>query len=217
MEFVDVVFKLLPGFISAGIFYLLTSYEKSTPFERVVQALVMTAFVKTGVIVLNYIMLCYNCIENASDDLNYVLSIILAVLLGLLLSWCVNNDIPNLWFREDSSRSKLFRYTIGLLSKLHLTNKTLHPSEWFSFFRDFSGLAILHLDGERRLIGFILQYPDSPEKGHFILINAGWIDDDNKIIPLDNVEKMLISSKEVIRVEFIKKEVKNDNQRSDKD
>lgn len=54
LELLKVIFSLLPGFITAEIIYLLTSYLKPSTFERIVQALILTALVKGGVILADF-------------------------------------------------------------------------------------------------------------------------------------------------------------------
>lgn len=207
-EFVNVIYQLLPGFISAWVFYALTSCLKPSVFERIIQALIMTSFVKALLILTVMILTLlgnYCSFGVLSKNIEFVYSIVIALLLGTFFSWCINNDFPLWLFRpHDKYKNSIFQWTIGRLANLNLTNKTLHPSEWFSFFQDSNAFAILHLDGERRLIGYLHQFPDSPTEGHFIVINAGWINDDNSITPLENVQKILISSKEVLRIELLK-------------
>ncbi len=56
LDFLKIIFTLLPGFISAEIIFLLTSYVKPPPFERIIQALIMTALVKGGVVLTDFIL-----------------------------------------------------------------------------------------------------------------------------------------------------------------
>ncbi len=44
-EIVDAIFRLLPGFVTAWVFYGLTAHLKASSFERVIQALIFTLFV----------------------------------------------------------------------------------------------------------------------------------------------------------------------------
>ena len=187
------IFQLLPGFVAAEIIYLLTSYLKPAPFERVVQALVLTVLVRGAVFITG----CFVCSENQflSENGEYVVSVLYAIVLGVLLSLCINNDFPNRILR--------------LFPKIVLTRKTLHPSEWFSFFSkaDYK-LITLHLEGERRIAGFVEQYPDDSTNGYFILRYPGWVDKRGNINYLKDTDKILISVKEVVRVEMSRKEYK---------
>ena len=204
LELLKVIFSLLPGFITAEIIYLLTSYLKPSAFERIVQALILTALVKGGVVLAE--VFSEKCGCEATEKLEYVFSICIAIVLGLVISWCINNDFPNRILRLSDKKSRLYRYSIGLISKLNLTNKTLHPNEWYSFFYDTTGFVILYLTGERRLMCQILQYPDKPNDGFFIVFNAGWIRDDQSIESLDRVDLGGRRTIEIIRVEAIKRE-----------
>lgn len=46
-DIVAAIYQLLPGFVTAWIFYGLTAHPKTSPFERVIQALIFTLFVET--------------------------------------------------------------------------------------------------------------------------------------------------------------------------
>ena len=209
LEFLKIIFALLPGFISAEILFMLTPYVKPAPFERIIQALIMTALVKGGVEITYYIAAKNDFIIPINAD--YILSILVAVFLGIVLSWCANNDFPNRFLRPSYQHKKWWqKWTIGLISKLNITNSGLHPNEWFSFFREADGFAVFHLSGNRRLIGIIEQFPELSDKGHFIVINAGWIDDQDNIIPLENVKKVLLPAEDVSWVELIKREDNNE-------
>lgn len=139
-----------------------------------------------------------------NKNIEYVTFILIATCLGIFISWCVNNDFPLWMFRKESykNRNMFLKPFLWVLSKIKLSEKTLHPSEWFSFLKGSSEcLAILHLEGERRLQGYMLEYPDDPQNGHFIVTNASWLLDDGKVVPLTSVDSLLIDSKEVIRIE----------------
>jgi hypothetical protein len=214
-EIVGIIYKLLPGFITASIFYLLTSYIKPDPFTQVVHALIYTVITQVFIILLKPILLFignFHSFGQYTDKGELVLSIIIAGTLGIIIAWCVNNDFPIWLFRKDriGKCNGNIEKCVKWLSKLNLTNKTFHPTEWYSFFSYNKGLevwVILHLDGERRLVGKLEQFPDSPEKGHFVMIETSWLLDKGDRIPTDSVDKMLINSKEVLRVEILKKSI----------
>lgn len=70
-DFVSVLQYLLPGFVSAWVFYGLTSYPKPSQFERVVQAMIFTLFTQVTIniveSILNYIGK-YWSVANWSDS-----------------------------------------------------------------------------------------------------------------------------------------------------
>ena len=85
-----------------------------------------------------------------------------------------------------------------------ISSKTSYPSEWFSAFIRTKAYVYLHLSGERRIRGWPEEWPDDPARGHFVLMNASWVLDDNTRINLSLTERILIPAKDVERVEFEK-------------
>ncbi|OWO67359.1 hypothetical protein B2J67_20175, partial [Vibrio cholerae] len=53
-DVITILQYLLPGFVSAWVFYSLTSYPKPSQFERVVQALIFTIFIQAIVVVVEF-------------------------------------------------------------------------------------------------------------------------------------------------------------------
>ena len=56
-ELFNILKYLLPGFLTAWIFYAFTSYPKPSQFERVVQALIFTIFVQGLTFVIKFAFL----------------------------------------------------------------------------------------------------------------------------------------------------------------
>ncbi len=132
-DLIGIIYHLLPGFLVAWILYGLTAYLKPQPFERVVQALIFTIVVQALIIIVRKITLFignYIVLGFWDKDVELIWSLLIAIFLGLFLSWCVNNDFPLYLLRKDGKKRchKLFAPFQALLSKLNLTNKTLHPS-----------------------------------------------------------------------------------------
>ncbi len=208
-EVIGIIYQLLPGFIVAWILYGLTAHLKPSPFERIVQALIFTVIVRATVIGVRHSAFAlgkYHSFGYWGDEVEFIYSIALAILIGLLFTWGVNNDFPLSIFRppDGEPRSKVFLLAQKFLSKIKLTNKTLHPTEWYSAFNSAPCYIVLHLKGERRLYGWPRQFPDDPASGHFIIEQAEWLLDDGSSAPLHSVEKILVPSSEVERIEFLK-------------
>lgn len=212
-EIVGIIYQLLPGFVVAWILYGLTAHLKPSPFERVVQALIFTVLVRSVVIIFKIVAKFvgenYYSFGNWTTDIELIWSIILAVSIGLFLTWCVNNDFPLFLFRIDGKVRcwKWFRRFHGKLVKIKLTDKTLHPTEWYSAFNSEPRYIVLHLTGERRLYGWPKQYPDDPQKGHFLIEEAKWLLDDGSSAPLYSVNQLLIPSSDVEQIEFLKNQL----------
>jgi Family of unknown function (DUF6338) len=185
------IFMLLPGFISAGVFYTLTAHPKTSEFERLVQSLIFTSFIKLGTILIKPLLfrMGHRYSFGAWDaDVEYIWSIGLALILGLLFAFSANKDVFH----------RLFRL-------MNLSTRTPHPSEWYSVFSNNKRYVLLHLKGSRRLRGWAEEWPDQPDKGHFVILEAEWILSDDQIAPLYQVERFLMPATEVEMVEFLKR------------
>ena len=210
-EIVGAIYQLLTGFIVSWVIYGLTSYLKPSTFERVVHALIFTVFVRTILIVFRFCALFIGShifsFGYWSSDIELVWSIILAIFLGLLGAWCINNDFPLYLFRSDGEEKcpSGLKWFHNAFSKIKLTDKTLHPTEWYSAFHYNERFITLHLIGERRLYGWPKQYPDDPQKGHFIIQEAEWLLDDGSSAPLYTVKEILIPASSVELIEFSKR------------
>jgi hypothetical protein len=86
---------LLPGFLSAWIFYGFTSYPKPSQFERIIQALIFTLIIQATVYVEKNILLSINIYQNFNIRNNHseiVCSTVSAIILGTIFSFFANND-----------------------------------------------------------------------------------------------------------------------------
>ena len=195
-DFIALLQYLLPGFIAAWVFYSFTSFPKPSQFERVVQALIFTIFVQALVYIIKKVYLLMSTKWATvvwSTNSEVIWSISSAILLGILFSYFANNDKIHKKLRDWK-----------------ITRETSYPSEWFGAFLQNVTYVVLHLDGERRLYGWIKEWPSEPEKGHFVLVQASWLEDDNQL-PITGVDSIMVDVKEVKMVEFMEKswEVEN--------
>ena len=175
---------LLPGFIAAGIFHSLTSHPKQSQFERVVQALIFTFIIQILVLAtkkFNPLWILY--FTNSSLLISFIISIIF----GLLLSFFANNDCLN-----------------KTLRKLRVTQETSFASEWFSAFSGNTACVILNLKDGRRIYGFPEEWPSNANSGHILLKSESWLGERNEEIDLKNLETVLIDVCNVEFVEFMK-------------
>lgn len=181
---------LLPGFLSAWIFYGFTPYTKPAQFERVVQALVFTFIVRAIVFpvreALCYLGRWYSFgIWDSHSDLS--LSALIALLIGVGAAYSANNDDVH-----------------SLARRLRVTRETSYPSEWFGVFNSDVTYIVLHLHDERRVYGWPREWPSDPSSGHFVLEDVSWLKD-GKDYPITGVQRMLINVKDVKWVEFMNK------------
>ena len=189
--------QLMPGFLTAWVVYGLTTYTKPPQFERVVQALIYSFLVNGLVAILEVVLLFVGKTIKLGtwDKLSEVIaSAMIALLLGILLSFYMRND----------AFFKLARH-------LKLTTRTPFPSEWYGAFAVKPRYLVLHLSGGRRISGYPIEWPTEPTVGHFRLTDAAWLDDENTETPLDGDQSILIEAKQVEMVELLKDEKERTN------
>lgn len=193
------IFMVLPGFLAAGVFYTLTAHPKSTEFERLIQALIFTAILKPltaaahglmttlgGAVVLGRRIVV---LGRWTEDVELGWSLFLALLVGLLFAYSANSDKFHKFFRL-----------------MGITTRTSYPSEWYGAFVERRRWVILNLTDDRRLYGWPVEWPDQPDKGHFVLDQPEWLLDNNERAPLYQVAVFLIPAGDVKMVEFLKED-----------
>ncbi len=210
-DLIGLIQFLLPGFIASWIFHSLTAHPKTTPFERVVQALIFTGISQWLVYVLEIVLTTIG--KNDRDlqmgiwtsQIAYIWSIAISLGLGISFAWSANLD----WLH-------------AILRTLRVTKRTSYPSEWFSAFNKIargsrSDFVVLHLKGEkpRRLFGRVDEWPDHPDVGHFVIYEASWLADMTQApesgglvrqeTSLATVDCVLIAATDVEIVEIMKK------------
>jgi hypothetical protein len=89
-----------------------------------------------------------------------------------------------------------------LLRKFGITHQTSFSSEWYGALSQNAGFVVLHLKGERRLYGWPEEWPSTPDKGHFVVAQAEWLDD-GKRIELTGVHRILVRADDVEMVELM--------------
>ena len=189
--------QLMPGFLTAWVVYGLTTYTKPPQFERVVQALIYSFLVNGLVAILEVVLLFVGkTIKLGTWDKSseVIASEMIALLLGILLSFYMRNDA---FFK--------------LARRLKLTTRTPFPSEWYGAFAVKPRYLVLHLSGGRRISGYPIEWPTEPTVGHFRLTDAAWLDDENTETPLDGDQSILIEAKQVEMVELLKDEEERTN------
>jgi hypothetical protein len=185
------VFMLLPGFVAAGVFYTLTSHPKSSEFERLIQALIFTTILKFITILLRGVFLILGrvaAIGTWTSDVELAWSVALAPLVGFAFVWLANTDTFH-----------------GFARKKGLSTRTSYPSEWYGAFVREKRWVILHLTDGRRLYGWPEEWPDQPDRGHFVIDQPEWLLDTGQRAPLLRVERFILPAGDVKMVEFLKK------------
>ncbi|MCE5266811.1 MAG: DUF6338 family protein [Planctomycetaceae bacterium] len=190
-DVIKVVYALLPGFVTAWIFYALTAYARLSPFERTVQALIFTGIIQVLVLAIRESLFFLGRVAYGfgewTDNGSFTTSMIVAIAFGLVYSAAANNN----WIHP-------------LLQRLGITYQPSYPSEWFSALAENQVYVVLHLAGNRRILGWPCEWPNQCDCGHFVLMDASWLSEDNEPTQLENVKSILIPAKDVEMVEFLK-------------
>ena len=163
-DLVSLLLQLFPGFIAAWILYGLTSYPKPSQFERVAQALVFSFLVKVLVVPEHWALLYIGRMFPLApwdEGAELFAATVTGIAFGLIISYFANND-------------RLYR----VARALGLTRRTAYPSEWYGALTRKPKYVVLHLDGDRRISGWPLQWPSDPKHGHFELAAAAWLTKD---------------------------------------
>lgn len=193
-EIVGIIFHLLPGFIAAWVFYGLTGYQRDSPFERVVNALILTVIIQVLVFAARQLLFVIG-VEFAwgtwTEEVALTWSVGLAFMVGVGLAFGANNDLPHRWLRRKRPG-------------LRLTTNTAGPSEWYGAFAGNRRYVVLHLSDGRRLFGWPTEWPDRPDRGHFVIERAAWLIWDGRTVPLHKVKSILIPADSVRMVEFMR-------------
>lgn len=180
---------LLPGFLVAWVLYALTSLQKPAQFERVLQALVFTLFVRVLVfgeqILLEF---AGRWVQLRTWDTNaeLVASLFTALVLGFAGAYIVNTDRLHQWLRD-----------------WRISNRGSLPSEWCGVFCKYQMYITLHYKDDRRLYGWPEVWPSDPERGHFFIVFPVWLHGDSPT-PMPQVEGILVDVRDVEHVEFVK-------------
>lgn len=206
-EVVSIVYYLLPGFLTAWVFYGLTAHQKDSPFERVVQALIFTAITQG---VTAFLRWCFAGLGHLvpwgawTENVGLVCSLVVATLLGIIFAGFANSDCVHGWLRDRCLKFWRRKGESGDKSWTW-TRRTSHPSEWFSAFRNHGNrYVILHLCDGRRLFGFPEEWPDQPDRGHFLVGEPEWLLKNGRRAPYYHAEALLIPVTQVAMVEFMK-------------
>ncbi|MCF5067151.1 hypothetical protein GIW70_02930 [Pseudomonas syringae] len=179
---------LIPGFLSAWIFYSLTAFKRPDTFGQIVQALIFTLVIHGTVLGIGGI-----CLWVGKRGISVGLwdikaeafwAFCIATMLGLMSCRLATNDRLHRWLRSRN-----------------VTTQTSYPSEWFNAFAQFDRLITLHLDDERRLFGWPAEWPAESSSGQFLMHNPIWLKDDGTLLS-SGAEYLLIDSAKVKWVEF---------------
>lgn len=181
---IPVLQYLLPGFITAWVFYGITSYPRPSAFERVILALIFNLAIQLTFYGIKK-GFAVDVTLGEEDALLFLIPIALA--LGWIFSWLACNTACERVYKKIRS------WTVS----------KSYPSAWQSAFTRNITYVILHFNDGKRLQGWPREWPNNPESGHILVENPAWIDSDNNIVIIQGTSSILVETRSVRLVEFL--------------
>lgn len=179
-DMVSLLNYLLPGLLSAWIFFGLTAHPKPSSFERVIQALIYT-------IIIQFVVAVCQLADTFSAEEEIILSVSIAVVLGLVVAILANHDFPH-----------------RALRWLKATKETSYPSEWYGVLFNSDRYVTLHLRDGRRIMGLPEDWPANPDAGHFSLRNSFWLSKEDSAMTPVGGDRVIISATDITMVLVMK-------------
>jgi hypothetical protein len=183
---------LAPGFVAAWVLFALTADRKLSDFQRVVQALIFSVFIKVAVSVVEGVCAFFSQwihLGSWTADVEFAWSVGGGLVFGLLLSWLLATDRLH-----------------SLLRKSKVTTQTSRPSVWYSCFCDHpETYVVLQLADDRRIQGWPSEWPSIPGEGHIRLDRAVWLvveGRNQQEVPMPEGNFIMINSAEIRWIEF---------------
>lgn len=199
-DFILLLQYLLPGFLTAWIFYAFTSYSKPSQFERIIEALIFTILVQAAAFLTKSALLVtgkHISFGHWDSEYEFILSLICSAIIGAIFVYFANTD-------------KFHK----LIRKCKISVETSYPSEWFGLFSKEVTYVVLHLKDERRIYGWPIEWSASSKEGHIVLQDAAWLTVDNvgnsAITQLTGVSQIMVNTSDVMWVEFMEKTWENE-------
>jgi len=190
-EIITVLQYLIPGLLTSKMLESLLPTEEKKEFTLLIESLIYTVIINVIVKLIKYISISIGSVYSFgvwNNNLEIILSIIVAILFSIITSYILNNDIIHSLLRNKS-----------------ITRETSYIKGWYGAFSEHnSQYIVLHLKDERRIMGLPTEWTTKPDEGIFQLKNADWLLDNKKTISLVNVDTILIKAQDVLFIEFVK-------------
>ena len=190
----ELLLYVFAGLVASWVYYGLVPATKPSAFDRLVDALVLTALIRLmmqGVaLAIPPLAPVLELVENpsslADSFFGSLLVIGVSVLFGLLRAVLTNKNIPHRWLIAR-----------GWTDQAAIRSNLSHA---FSVRQD--SFVVLNMRDGRRLYGWPLSWPDRTDDNYFLLSDYVWLDagDDKEKSP---DAAILIAGRDVEMVEFV--------------
>jgi len=163
---------LVPGFISSTLLDRLVPRERTSTFERIIEALIFTFVIYLVIHLATTRTAVY--LREVRDEAAVTYSLhfdpwvlipvtLLSLVLPLGCAYLVNTDKH-----------------MKLLRKLGISGSTARHNTWLDVFTDIKTPVVVHLMDGRRVHGWPMYYSSTPDEGLLYLYDPVWIDDQGR-------------------------------------
>src|ERR1700685_355059 len=147
---------LLPGFLASELVRILSTRQKRSEFDKVIQAFIYSVFVYVCFAAVGGAFPVTVHLEQTESAKHYFPELhfaplieltAIAVVLAIAVAWMMNHDFP-----------------VSIFQRLGITQRTFRPSIWNDVFRLPTQYVQVELADGRNVIGWLVYFSDTPEE-----------------------------------------------------
>lgn len=196
-ETLNILFLLIPGFISTTILNSVATRKNKDNFGKITEALIFSFLIYAITNIVYEWAPLMTSIQDEETTSSYVLSsdakliivtLSLSIVIPLIIGALIHNDL----------HTKVFRL-------LKITDKTSRSSVWQDSYINEKRRVTVTLKDERRIYGWPMYYSHDPQDSHIYLFQPAWLNDEGEYIEC-GTHGMLIKNEDIDIIEFMKKE-----------
>lgn len=189
---------LLPGFLTSWIVLALTVRPPQTELDKIIEALFysfVTYFLSILILGIQPIVVTVTQTGGSQVQLGIDVTafrqfvfwtFLIALTLGLGISFLNTNDIPTRFLR-----------------RARITRRSSRATVWSDVFHDITTFVLIEFTDGRRLRGWPRYFSDTPEEGSIFLEHAAWILDDGTPVEIEGPGILITKNLPVQTISFL--------------
>jgi hypothetical protein len=192
-ETINVLFLLMPGFVSSIILDTVVTRDSGDTFTKITEALVFSFLIYSAT---NFFMdwepLVSQTTSESGNEYTFstnlpllAMTLSLSILLPLIIGALIHNDI----------HTKLFRF-------LHITDKTSRTTVWQDVYVNEKRHVLVTIKDGRRVYGWPMYYSHRPKENHLYLFQPAWVTNEGEFIEC-NTHGILLDYTNIEFIEFM--------------
>ena len=168
---------LLPGFLASELVRILSTRQKRSEFDKVIQAFIYSLLVYVCFAAVGGAFPVTVHLEQTESAKHYFPELhfaplieltAIAVVLAIAVAWMMNHDFP-----------------VSIFQRLGITQRTFRPSIWNDVFRLPTQYVQVELADGRNVIGWLVYFSDTPEEAALYLEDAAWLPKNEPEVPIN--------------------------------